>query len=84
MGGREAMRHCPTCTCGCTCGYGGQHEPNNVMCALSEKEYWSPEAMATRLGVGTFEYKGVVGTFFHGCGFAHAPGDPCPSRRTDL
>lgn len=40
-------QHCPTCTCGCTCD--GAHEPNNVMCALSELEYWSPEAMAARL-----------------------------------
>lgn len=28
--------HCHTCTCGCTCGYGGQHDPNNPHCYLNE------------------------------------------------
>ena len=27
--------HCPTCTCGCTCGYGGLHEPENPRCELT-------------------------------------------------
>lgn len=29
--------HCETCTCGCTCGYGGFHEPENPRCALNQK-----------------------------------------------
>ena len=28
--------HCATCTCGCTCGYGGQHEPTNLRCDLNQ------------------------------------------------
>ena len=27
--------HCPTCTCGCTCGWGGQHDPDNPRCDLN-------------------------------------------------
>lgn len=27
--------HCVTCVCGCTCGYGGHHEPTNRNCALN-------------------------------------------------
>jgi hypothetical protein len=30
----EGEAHCPTCNCGCTCGYGGLHEPLNARCAL--------------------------------------------------
>lgn len=30
-------KHCNTCTCGCTCGYGGQHEPENAACALNQE-----------------------------------------------
>jgi hypothetical protein len=29
--------HCPTCTCGCTCGYGGLHEPENPRCELNTR-----------------------------------------------
>lgn len=28
--------HCQTCTCGCTCGYGGFHEPENQRCELNQ------------------------------------------------
>jgi hypothetical protein len=31
----ERGPHCETCTCGCTCGYGGQHEPENPHCELN-------------------------------------------------
>lgn len=34
--GVEHGPHCATCTCGCTCGYGGQHEPANARCDLNQ------------------------------------------------
>jgi hypothetical protein len=33
----ERGPHCETCTCGCTCGYGGQHEPENPHCELNRE-----------------------------------------------
>jgi len=30
--------HCETCTCGCTCGYGGQHEPDKETCELNQDD----------------------------------------------
>ena len=30
--------HCETCTCGCACGYGGHHEPENPHCELNWDE----------------------------------------------
>ena len=30
--------HCETCTCGCTCGYGGQHEPDKESCELNRQQ----------------------------------------------
>jgi hypothetical protein len=35
--GVEHGPHCETCTCGCTCGYGGEHLDNNPRCALNEE-----------------------------------------------
>lgn len=32
------MKHCETCTCGCTCGYGGFHEPENEACELNKSD----------------------------------------------
>lgn len=32
---RDSEQHCDTCTCGCTCGYGGQHDDINPRCALN-------------------------------------------------
>jgi len=31
-------RHCKTCICGCTCGFGGEHVEDNPRCALTAKE----------------------------------------------
>lgn len=31
----ESGPHCETCTCGCTCGWGGQHSPDNPRCDLN-------------------------------------------------
>jgi hypothetical protein len=29
------MGHCETCTCGCTCGFGGLHDDGNPRCDLN-------------------------------------------------
>jgi hypothetical protein len=31
-------RHCKTCVCGCTCGFGGEHVEDSPRCALTTKE----------------------------------------------
>lgn len=34
----NGLPHCPTCTCGCTCGFGGEHLDNNPRCDLNRRD----------------------------------------------
>lgn len=48
MAGVEHGPHCETCTCGCTCGYGGQHVAENSRCSLNQADW--PEVFKTPPG----------------------------------
>ena len=61
-----SARHCPTCTCGCTCGYGGQHEPSNVNCDLYDPDEGTDARRGDQDG-GTFIDRGTEAQtgYFH-------------------
>jgi hypothetical protein len=45
--GDEEAPHCASCTCGCTCGYGGLHEPENPRCELYDPSVTVPAQETT-------------------------------------
>lgn len=49
----RAPRHCQTCTCGCTCGDSGHHDPGNSACDVSIEVERRRQVAAERIGAWT-------------------------------